>query len=94
MEKNSTSGGPGQSHHYRKASVIVGYGPIGRQIARTAVQNGYSPIIIESNIDTVRDLEEPHPIIFGNAVEETILTEAHIAEAKHSSSPCLILKRL
>lgn len=63
--------------------IIVGYGPIGKKIAHIAHKNGYTPIIIENNIDTVSDIENPFSILFGNAVDSTILEEAHLREARY-----------
>lgn len=64
-----------------KAKVlIIGFGPIGRHIAFLTEEHGYTPFIIENNIDTVSSLEEKYEIIFGDAAEVDILREAHIQE--------------
>lgn len=63
--------------------VIIGYGPIGKNIAHIAKKNGYHPVIIEQNIDTVSEIEEPYEILFGNASETTILNEAHLEKAQY-----------
>lgn len=62
--------------------IVIGFGPIGREVSKIAKDAGYVPIIIEQNIDTVSNVEEAH-ILFGDASESTILQDAHIKEASH-----------
>lgn len=62
--------------------IVIGFGPIGREVSKIAKDTGYTPIIIEQNIDTVTNVEEAH-ILFGDAAEPTILQEAHIKDASH-----------
>lgn len=63
--------------------VVVGFGPIGRDIAKMLKRSGYIPMIIEHNIDTVAELEEDNAIIFGNAAEENILIDAKVEDARY-----------
>lgn len=63
--------------------IIVGFGPIGRHVAEVVKKKGYTPVIIEHNIDTVSDLEDVSTILFGDATETTILHEAGIEHAKY-----------
>lgn len=61
--------------------IIIGFGPIGKGISEIASVSGYTPVIIEQNIDTVSSLENHHEILFGDAADMGILKEAHIEEA-------------
>lgn len=63
--------------------VLVGYGPIGREVAIILKKLGYPAVIIEQNIDTVSQLEEHDPIIFGDATDFSILSNAQVEEAKY-----------
>lgn len=63
--------------------LIVGYGPIGRRVAQIAKNSGYRPVILETNVDTVTDLDESVDILFGEATEPMILKDAHIEEAAY-----------
>lgn len=63
--------------------VVIGFGPIGREVAKIAKKMGYAPIIIEQNIDTVSSMEEHLPIIFGDATGSNILKDAHIEDAAY-----------
>ncbi|MEK7951232.1 cation:proton antiporter [Luteolibacter soli] len=51
-------GGPaaeeGDGIHRR--AVVVGYGPVGQTVVRLLKDNGFSPVIVEMNVDTVREL--------------------------------------
>src|SRR5262249_12526260 len=42
----------------RHRAVIVGYGPVGRTVARLLRENEVEPTVIELNLDTVRALRE------------------------------------
>lgn len=64
-----------------KKMVIVGFGPIGRKVAELAKSRGYLPVIIETNVDTVADLEADYEIKFGDATELSILEASSIEEA-------------
>jgi CPA2 family monovalent cation:H+ antiporter-2 len=39
-----------------RRAVVVGYGPVGQTVVRLLKDNGFSPVIIEMNVDTVRQL--------------------------------------
>lgn len=64
-------------------SIVVGYGPIGKEVASFLKESGLHPIVIENNIDTVSELLERTSIIFGDAASANILKDAHIIEASH-----------
>jgi CPA2 family monovalent cation:H+ antiporter-2 len=64
-------------------AVVVGYGPVGRTVARLLQQNGLRVTIIEMNVDTVRTLREQGvDAIFGDATHPTVLAEARLADAR------------
>ncbi len=63
--------------------IVIGFGPIGKEVAKILQEAGQSPIIIEQNIDTVSSMEKNYTIFFGDATESTILKDAHIEEATH-----------
>ena len=68
--------------HHR--AVIVGYGPVGRTVARLLRENDIAPTIIEMNLETVRRLrEEGTPSIYGDASHYETLKAA---ELKHAVS--------
>jgi CPA2 family monovalent cation:H+ antiporter-2 len=63
-------------------AVIVGYGPTGRTVSRLLRENGIEPIVIEMNIDTVRQLRsEKHSAIYGDAAQRDTLLAADVAHA-------------
>lgn len=37
-----------------RRAVVVGYGPVGETVTRLLKENGFSPVIIEMNVDTVK----------------------------------------
>lgn len=63
--------------------LVIGFGPIGRDISKTIKSYGAIPVIIEQNIDTVTHMEKYNSIFFGDATDPNILKEAHIEEAEH-----------
>lgn len=63
--------------------VIIGFGPIGREVSVFLKKMGISPLIIEQNIDTVTSMEAQDTIFFGDAAESNILKDIHIEQASH-----------
>lgn len=63
--------------------LIVGYGPIGRRVAQIAKNSGFRPMVLETNVDTVTDLDTDLDILFGEATEPMILNDARIEEAAY-----------
>lgn len=85
FSKNPKTRSPKMTEKQMLASkvLVIGFGPIGREVSKIVKNSGYTPIIIEQNIDTVSDVKEHFNILFGDASEENILKEAHIEEAGH-----------
>ena len=70
----------------RKAArvIVVGYGPVGRTVARRAAEFGLETVVIDINIDTVLALQaEGKRALFGDASRTEILKEAGVANASH-----------
>jgi monovalent cation:H+ antiporter-2, CPA2 family len=64
--------------------IVVGYGPVGRTVARRAEEFGLETVVIDINIDTILALQaEGKRALFGDASHADILKEAGIATASH-----------
>lgn len=67
----SISAAPSAGHDSERAvrhrAVIVGYGPVGRTLARLLRDNDVEPTVIELNLETVQRLrEEEMPVVYGD----------------------------
>lgn len=63
--------------------VIIGYGVNGRNLARAASASGIPFVVIEMNPETVqREKARGLPILFGDATQDHILEQAHLAQAR------------
>ncbi len=63
--------------------LLIGYGRLGKQIAKMLKEHQISYAIIEGNDQQVRDGKSKHePIILGNALQINILEAANIKQAK------------
>lgn len=66
----------------RDRAVVVGYGPTGRTVARLLEENGIEPVIIELNLETVRELRKNGiRTVYGDASRHETLKEAGIEGA-------------
>lgn len=63
--------------------VVVGFGPLGKEVTSFLKGVGINPFIVEQNIDTVTSREAHDNIFFGDAAESNILKDIHIEEASH-----------
>jgi len=64
-------------------AIIVGFGPVGQEAAKMLDQLGVTPVIIDTNVDTVIQQRHEHrETLFGDASGEHILKTAHVATAK------------
>ena len=62
--------------------VLIGYGRLGKSIARLLKKNSIEFIAIEKDIKTVKDAQKLNePVIFGNAAQKSILESVHIKES-------------
>jgi CPA2 family monovalent cation:H+ antiporter-2 len=63
--------------------IIVGYGPVGRTIARRVEEFGLEPLVIDINVDTVLTLQaDGKHALYGDAANTTILREAGVQNAR------------
>jgi monovalent cation:H+ antiporter-2, CPA2 family len=63
-------------------AVVVGYGPVGRTVARLLRESDIEPVIIEMNLDTVRVLRaQGMAALYGDARHADILLAAGIDQA-------------
>ncbi|MEZ0297315.1 MAG: cation:proton antiporter [Candidatus Methylacidiphilales bacterium] len=75
------SGVPPKSHMADRA-IIIGYGPVGKTLARILKDNGIEVVIIEMNIETVKKLRaEGENALYGDAVQRDILHHAGVEES-------------
>jgi CPA2 family monovalent cation:H+ antiporter-2 len=66
----------------RHRAVVIGYGPVGRTVARLLRQNDVTPTIVDLNIDTVQRLRaEGQPAIYGDAGLRDTLVSAGVPTA-------------
>jgi monovalent cation:H+ antiporter-2, CPA2 family len=63
-------------------AVVVGYGPVGQTLCNLLAESGIEPVVIELNIDTVRDLRTRGiRAVYGDASRKETLEEAGLANA-------------
>jgi CPA2 family monovalent cation:H+ antiporter-2 len=64
-------------------AIVVGYGPVGRTLARILEENKFEVTVIEMNIDTVEALHEAgKAAVYGDAGQREILHQAGIEGAE------------
>ncbi|HTI71681.1 MAG TPA: cation:proton antiporter [Candidatus Limnocylindria bacterium] len=62
--------------------VVVGYGPVGRTLSRILRDNGIQVVVVEMNIETVKELRTAGlSVVFGDAAQREILHHAGIERA-------------
>ncbi len=65
-------------------AIVIGYGLVGRTIARAFEQMDIEPVIIETNIETVTELQSSgKQALFGDASRRDILENAGLANAAY-----------
>ena len=70
--------------HPSMKAVIVGFGPVGQTAARILQTFGIEPIVVDLNLDTVRDLTAQERLaVYGDATRRDILEAAGIENAKY-----------
>ena len=61
----------------KSTALIAGYGPTGQAAAKAISSYGFTPVILEMNLDTVNRLEQQNiPAIYGDITREDILKAA------------------
>lgn len=64
-------------------AIIVGYGPVGQIIVRILQQNHIEPVVIEMNLDTIKQLRQKRICaVYGNAGQNATLQGAKIESAR------------
>jgi CPA2 family monovalent cation:H+ antiporter-2 len=64
--------------------VVVGYGPVGRMVAKRAAEFGAETMVVDFNVDTVLALQaEGKHALYGDATRAELLKEAGVAKAAH-----------
>ena len=64
-------------------AVVIGYGPVGRTVARLLRENGVTPTIIDLNIETIQALHrEGAAAIYGDATHRDTLLSAGVPSAE------------
>ncbi len=75
---------PPQPESQTTEALVVGYGPVGRTVARILKDFGITPIVLELNADTVSNLvASGERAIYGDASRREILEAAGIKKAKY-----------
>lgn len=65
-------------------AVVVGYGPVGRTVTRLLAEFGINPIIVETNVDAVLELQQRgRQALFGDATRPEILRAAGVDSAAY-----------
>ncbi|MDR2982136.1 MAG: cation:proton antiporter [Puniceicoccales bacterium] len=89
LNRNATARGNKEniteiSHHPKPGAIIVGYGPVGRTLARQVEKWNIEPMIVDMNVDTVLALHaEKKHALFGDATHADILEQANIKTAAY-----------
>jgi Trk K+ transport system NAD-binding subunit len=84
LNRTAAAGGDGteESDDHRRRAVVVGYGPVGKTVTRLLKENGFSPVIVEMNVDTVKRLrEEGERAQYGDASHPETLKSAGTGKA-------------
>lgn len=67
-----------------KTAIIIGYGPVGRTASSILRKCGVEPIVIDLNLDTVREINELGELaVYGDATRRDILEAAGILQARY-----------
>ncbi|MCA3217153.1 MAG: cation:proton antiporter [Burkholderiales bacterium] len=71
-----------ENRYLARHVVLVGYGNVGRHLARVLAQRDVPFVVVEQNRERVQELRDAgHAAVSGNAVDPIALVQAHIAGA-------------
>ena len=77
---------PEDGREARYRAVVIGYGPVGRTLARLLHEQGIDPVIVEMNLSTVQKLREGGATaVYGDATLRPTLEQAGVAVPPPSS---------
>jgi CPA2 family monovalent cation:H+ antiporter-2 len=66
----------------QRSAVIVGFGPIGQNVAKVLEGKGLSTVIVDTNVDTItKQIDNKKAAVYGDASIHHILEAAHIETA-------------
>jgi monovalent cation:H+ antiporter-2, CPA2 family len=66
----------------RHRAVVIGYGPVGRTVARLLRQNNVTPTIVDLNVETVREVRDAGILaVYGDAGHRDTLINAGVPTA-------------
>lgn len=69
--------------HAQDMVLIVGYGPVGQQVAKALQMEGVTYHVMEMNPSTVKSLQaEGVPVLYGDAAEPDVLKSAGVEKAR------------
>lgn len=78
-EKLENIDSPSKSAH----ALIIGFGPIGKTVAKTLQDRQIEPLVIDHNVDTIMTIKENGlRAIYGDALHRSVLENADIANAR------------
>lgn len=65
-------------------AIVVGYGPVGQTVTRLLAEFGINPVIVETNVDVVLELQQRgKQALFGDATRTDILRAAKLDAAAY-----------
>jgi CPA2 family monovalent cation:H+ antiporter-2 len=65
-------------------AIVVGYGPVGQTVTRLLAEFGINPVILETNVDVVLELQQRgKQALFGDAARPEILRAARLDAAAY-----------
>ena len=71
-------------NHGGHSAVIIGYGPVGRTASSILKKFGVEPVVIDLNLDTIREIAEHGELaVYGDATRRDILEAAGILKARY-----------
>lgn len=71
-----------ETANLRDHLIIIGFGISGRNLARVARQFGIAFLVVELNPQTVRKESQDFPILYGDATNEAVLSQAGVRNAR------------
>jgi len=87
-ERQASHGNAQAAEHVADApgpiAIVIGYGPVGRQVDRLLREAGRDTVVIDLNMDVISSLTaQGRRAIFGDATNPEILEQAGITKASH-----------
>lgn len=68
----------------KETALVVGYGPVGREVVQRLLDEGFDPVVIEMNVDTVLELQaQGMRAFYGDASGPDLLEHAGVASASY-----------